>query len=401
MKSNSRIAGFFKLPLEERGRLVACFADLEPALLGATLAEGGLNASGADELIENVIGTMALPFAVATNFVVDGEELLVPMVIEEPSVVAAASMAALLARSRGGFVTEADPPITIAQIELLELSDPAAAVGVLAPRRQEWLDLANATQPELVGLGGGVREIEFRPGTGDGRLVVHLLVDCRDAMGANMVNTMAEALAPPMAEACGARPGLRILSNLADHRLVRAFVEVPVGALGFGDYPGERVRDGIVGASRFAEADPYRAATHNKGILNGIDAVVLATGNDWRAVEAGAHAYAGRGVGYRPLATWTVSDDGTLCGGLEMPLVVGTVGGATRHHPVARFAIRLLGNPGGLKLARIAAAAGLANNLAALRALSTEGIQRGHMKLHERRLQEKQGEADRVRRVAV
>ncbi|MCP4680477.1 MAG: hydroxymethylglutaryl-CoA reductase, degradative [Deltaproteobacteria bacterium] len=403
MSRKSRISGFFRLSTDDRIRKVAAYADLDTSAINDALGAGGLESAAADQLIENVIGTMALPFAVCTNFVIDGDELLVPMVIEEPSVVAAASKAALLARETGGFITEADPPITIAQIELLDVADMERAVAALAARREEWIKRANATQPVLCDLGGGVRDIQLRPavgGNGAGRLVVHLLVDCRDAMGANMVNTMAESLAPEMAELCGGRAGLRILSNLADHRLVRATVKVPVAALAFGDYPGERVRDGIVAASQFAEADPYRATTHNKGILNGIDAVVLATGNDWRAVEAGAHAYADRGNGYQPLATWRMDCEGALRGRLEMPLVVGTVGGMTRSHPVARLAIELLGNPGGPRLARVAAAAGLANNLAALRALSTEGIQRGHMKLHERRLHQQAEEASGVRRIA-
>ncbi|NOZ84979.1 MAG: hydroxymethylglutaryl-CoA reductase, degradative [Deltaproteobacteria bacterium] len=388
-KQSSRISGFFKRSIEERARIVAGFAGMDRTSIEWALAQGGLNVFHADRLIENVVGTMALPFAVATNFLVDGRDYLIPMVIEEPSVVAAASKAAVLVRENGGFHTEADDPVTISQIEILGLDDPFGAAGELEKSKDKWIAIANETQPQLVSLGGGARDMEFRPdvGKGDGRLVVHLFVDCRDAMGANMVNTMAERLAPVMAEACGGYPGLKILSNLADHRMVRVWVEISPHTLSFGDYAGERVRDGIVGASRFAESDPYRAATHNKGILNGIDAVVLATGNDWRAVEAGAHAYAGKGKGYRPLATWHVGEDGQLVGKMEMPLVMGTVGGTTRVHPAAAFAIKLLGNPTAMQLSRITASAGLASNLAALRALSTEGIQKGHMKLHQRRME--------------
>jgi hydroxymethylglutaryl-CoA reductase len=340
----------------------------------------------AERLIENAVGVFGMPLGVATNFIVDGRELLVPMAIEEPSVVAAASNAARMIRAGGGFRTQADEPRVMAQIELIDPADDAATAITAA--KDELLALANATQPELVSLGGGARDLQVRCSVGGkDRSVAHLEIDCLDAMGANIANTMAEAVAPRLAALSSAKIGLRILTNLADRRLASAEVLVPTSALGRTGYSGEAVAAGVEAASRFAEADPYRATTHNKGIFNGVDALLLATGNDWRAVEAGGHAFTCRSGRYCPLSTFRVAGD-ALWGKLEMPMAVGIVGGASRTHPVARFALELLGVTSGQELARIAVSVGLASNLAALAALSSEGIQRGHMRLHERRSQD-------------
>jgi len=353
----------------------------------SALAGGGLDIDAAEKLVENVIGTYGLPFAVATNFRINGADVLIPMVIEEPSVVAASSKAALMVREGGGFSVEVDDPRMIGQIQVFVDDRDNARRGILdaAPRLME---LAARTDETLVEIGGGPTEIEVREvrgdGNGDGFLVVHLVVDVRDAMGANTVNTMSEAVSPLLEEITGGRIGLRILSNLADRRRVKVSADIPAAALAIDGFSDDAVLDGIVSASRFAELDPYRAATHNKGVMNGTDAVILATGNDWRAVEAGAHAFAARDGTYRPLCVWRRSDGGALSGFLDMPMAVGMVGGATRLHPAARLAIRIIGSSGVSGLAAAAGVAGMANNLAALRALATEGIQRGHMRLHSR-----------------
>jgi hydroxymethylglutaryl-CoA reductase len=305
------------------------------------------------------------------------------MAVEEPSVIAAASNAARMVREGGGFVAEADDPVMTAQIEIVDVADPEASVARLEAAAGELIDLAHATLPRLVDRGGGAREIEVR--AHPRRVVVHVHVDCRNAMGANMVNTVAEALADKVARLAGGRSGLRILTNLCDRRCVRVRARVPAHSLSTGSLEGGAVRDGIVAASRFAEDDPYRAATHNKGIMNGVDAVVIATGNDWRGVEAGAHAFAASSGRYRPLSTWTV-EKGELTGRLEMPMAVGTVGGTLQAHAGARLAQRILtwGAESSSALGMIIGCVGLASNLAALRALATEGIQRGHMTLHRR-----------------
>ncbi|MBP7126994.1 hydroxymethylglutaryl-CoA reductase, degradative [Myxococcota bacterium] len=354
--------------------------------LEAVLAQGGLSVEQADRLAENVVGTFSLPFAVAPNFRINGRDLWMPMVTDEPSVVAAASHAARMVREGGGFLADADPPITICQVQVFT-ADPEAAGQAIRAARREILELARSQDPVLASLGGGPVDLEVRPFPGEGSdppfVVVHLLVDTRDAMGANAVNRMAEAVASLLASLAGGRPGLRILSNLADRRLVRVRARVPLAALRGEDRSPEEVRDGIVAASRFAARDPYRATTHNKGILNGIDAVAVATGNDWRAVEAGAHAFAASRGTYAPLCTWHREGD-DLAGRMELPLAMGTVGGLTDVHPVARISLRILGVRTATELAMAAAAAGMANNLAALRALAAEGIQRGHMRLHRR-----------------
>jgi hydroxymethylglutaryl-CoA reductase len=380
---SSRIPGFYKESVERRQRLVAEVAGFEHATLARAVERGGLDATTADKTVENVLGTYALPFAVGLNVKINGRDRLVPMVVEEPSVVAAMSNAARMIREGGGFDAEHDAPLMVAQVQLWEVRDPVAAAARVEAAAGDLLAMADAAVPGLVARGGGAREVEARD-LGDGLFVVHLVVDVRDAMGANLVNTVAEHLAPTIAALTGGVVGLRILSNLSDRRCVRVRCSVPVGVLATETRSGDEVRDGVVRASKFAERDPYRAATHNKGIMNGVDAVVMATGNDWRAVEAGAHAFAARRGRYEPLATWRVGDDGSLVGEIEMPLALGIVGGTLRVHPGARVALQIAGVRDAQDLACVAAAAGLASNLAALRALASEGIQRGHMALHAR-----------------
>jgi len=379
---SSRIPGFYKLTTEERVQKVKELCGLTDEDV-ETLTVEGLSLNLADMMIENVVGLMAYPFAVAPNFRINGRDYLVPMVIEEPSVVAAASNAARMMRGGDGIRAEATDSIMIGQIQLVDVEQPKQVVEKVLAKKEEIIDLANAQTPTLVKLGGGARDVEVRilrtlKGT---MVVVHLLVDCLDAMGANAVNTMCEAVSPYIEKITGCRSLLRIVSNLADRRLVRAEAVVDKDVLG-----GEEVVDGIVYAWAFAAADPYRAATHNKGIMNGVIAVALATAQDHRAIEAGAHAYASRSGRYMPLSTWWKDEDGNLVGRLEMPMPVGTVGGATRTHPVARVALKILGVRSARELAEVMGAVGLAQNLAALRALATEGIQRGHMKLHARNL---------------
>jgi hydroxymethylglutaryl-CoA reductase len=388
MIDSARLPGFYTLTIDERLDRVAAWGGLDDAER-AVLASAGLTPERADQMIENVVGTHALPLGIAANFLVNGRDYLIPMAIEEPSVVAAASFMARIVRDAGGFQTCSTEPVMIGQMQVLDLPDPCAARFDLLCQKQRLLDLANQTDPVVVSLHGGARDVELRvfPDTPAGpMLVVHLLYDTRDAMGANTVNTAAEALAPVVEEITGGRVHLRILSNLADHRLARAKCRIPAGLLAFDQYEGEGVMQGIVEAHVFAAADPYRAATHNKGIMNGIDAVALACGQDWRAIEAGAHAYAARSGAYRPLSTWTRDRGGALVGTLELPLAVGTVGGATRVHPGARVALKLLRVQTARELAEVMAAVGLAQNLGALRALATEGIQRGHMALHARQV---------------
>ena len=389
MTQSSRLTGFYNRPLEERIEQVARRAELTEDETTTLRGAMGLSLTRADQMIENVVGLHSLPLGVAVNFVVNGRDVLVPMVIEEPSVVAGASFAAKLARAGGGFQAITTAPEMIGQLQVLDVADPHSARFDLLAAREELLALANETDPVIVGLGGGAQDLEvriFEQTPAGPMLVVHLIFDCRDAMGANTVNTACESLAPRIEQITGGRVGLRILSNLADHRLARARCTVPVEALAFGDFSGERVAQGIVEAWAFAAADPYRAATHNKGIMNGVDAVVIATGNDWRAVEAGAHAYAARSGRYTSLSTWARDAEGNLAGTLEMPLAVGIVGGATRVHPTAQVALKILGVQTAQELAEIIASVGLAQNLAALRALATEGIQRGHMRLHARQV---------------
>lgn len=359
----------------------------EPSL--RVLAGSGLDLARADGMIENVIGTYTLPLGIAQNFLINRREVLVPMVIEEPSVVAAASYMAKLARAGGGFSATSTEPEMIGQIQLLDAPDITKAKKAILKHKTELLEEARCADCTLTELGGGPRDLEVRivKESPVGKfMVLHLIHDVRDAMGANSVNTTLERLAPRVEALTGGRAHLRILSNLADRRRTRAEVTIPAAALAFGEYTGEQVRDGILEAYAFAAADPYRAATHNKGIMNGIDAVVLATGNDWRAVEAGAHAYAARSGRYTSLTVWSKTQAGDLRGELVMPMAVGIVGGATRTLPAARACLELMGVHTANELAQIIVSVGLAQNLGALRALATEGIQKGHMALHARQV---------------
>lgn len=383
---SSRLTGFYDLDLEQRRALLTRQTGLD---LSALFGPGGLTANQADAMIENVVGVFGLPLGIAANFLVNEREVLVPMAIEEPSVVAGASHMARLVRDSGGFQAKADPSHMIGQIQLLDLSDLAAAESALLAAESEILSTANAASARMVELGGGARGVEVRrleKAPVSPMLVVHLIYDTVDSMGANTINTVLESVAPLTEAITGGRAHLRILSNLADRRLVRASCKIQPETLSFEQFAGPQVRDGIVEAWAFAAADPYRAATHNKGIMNGIDAVLIATGNDWRAVEAGAHAYASRSGRYAPLTRWWVDDKGWLGGELELPMAVGTVGGATRAHPAAKACLRLMQVETAQQLSEVVAAVGLAQNLAALRALATEGIQRGHMGLHARQL---------------
>ncbi|MFT3770014.1 MAG: hydroxymethylglutaryl-CoA reductase, degradative [Minicystis sp.] len=380
----SLLPSFRDLDVPARRRLLAEICALPEDELRAALDDGGLALPTAERMVENAVGTLALPFGIALNFQINGVDYLVPMAVEEPSVIAAASHAAKRVRAGGGFRAEATDPIMAAQIEVHDVPDPAAAVARIREARAELLAAADRAVPGIVERGGGARDIEVRD-IGGGFVVTHVLVDVRDAMGANLVNTVAEALGARVAELANGRLGLRILSNYCDRRLVRVTARVPVATFGCARASGREAAIGVARASEFAERDPYRAVTHNKGIMNGIDPVVVATGNDWRAVEAAAHAYAARGGSYGPLATWRLVDgDEVLEGHMEVPLALGVVGGALRAHPGARLALQLVGTRSASELAMVAAAAGLANNLAALRAMATEGIQRGHMALHHR-----------------
>ncbi|MFW5919165.1 MAG: hydroxymethylglutaryl-CoA reductase, degradative [Halanaeroarchaeum sp.] len=381
---DSRISGFYKQSVEQRREKIADLADLSDEAVEA-LGGVGLDDVRADTVSENVIGTLEYPLSVATNFVIDGEDKLVPMAVEETSVVAAASYAARMAREEGGFTTDVSGPIMIAQIQAVDVEDPHAAKMRILQAEADLIDLANEQDPVLVKFGGGCESVEVRVvDTPRGEMVVtHLIVNVQDAMGGNAVNSMAEALAPEIEDLTGGNVELRILSNLADRRLARATCRVPPELLADddSDLSGEEVRDRIVDAWAFAEGDPYRAATHNKGIMNGIDAVTTATFNDWRAIEAGAHTYAAMG-GYDSLTTYEVDEDGYLSCAIELPIQVGTVGGATQLQPVAGAAMEILDVESADELAGIFAAVGLAQNLAALRALTSEGIQQGHMSLH-------------------
>lgn len=381
MSTTSRLQALRDHTPEERLDRVAAAAGIDVDQLAALRPAAGLTLAQADHMIENVVGVLAVPVGVATNFTVDGVDRLIPMATEEPSVVAAAANAARIARAHGGFRTSHTGDIMMAQIQVLDAVDPEATRLRLFEARDELIALANEQDPTLVGLGGGAFDVTVRvlPTRAGVQVIVHLHVDVRDAMGANAVNTMAEALAPRVAEIAEARTLLRILTNKADRRLTRARAVFDAELLG-----GAQVVADIVAASAFAEADPYRAATHNKGIMNGITAVVLATGNDTRAVEAGCHSHAARDGRYTALSHFEQDADGNLVGTLEVPLAVGLVGGATRAHPTAQAAVRLLGVETGRELAGVIAAVGLAQNLAACRALAAEGIQRGHMTLHAR-----------------
>ena len=404
---SSEISGFYRRSIPERRQAIKEWANLSDAEMAAYEFPPGIDPTTIDRMIENVIGVFPLPLGVATHFRVNGVDRLIPMALEEPSVVAAASNSAKVARSAGGFFASSSAPIMIGQVQLLEVPDPAAARHRILAERERLLDAANALDPVLVKFGGGAKDLEVRllDSPRGPMVVVHLLVDARDAGGMNAVNTMCEALGPELARIAGGRFRLRIISNLAIHRLVRARATFPASALATESATGARVVDAILEAYAFAVADPFRCATHNKGIMNGISAVVIATGNDFRAIEAGAHSFAAwtaaSGHVIRPLTAYEKDANGDLVGSIEVPMPVGLVGGATAVHPTAKSNVKLLGVTSARELGEIIASVGLAQNFGALRALATEGIQRGHMALHARNLAVSAGaRADEVDRVA-
>jgi len=383
MHKSSLISGFYKLSPKQRLAVVKEFADLTDEDTALLQNMGSLPMDLADRMIENVIGAFPVPLGIGTNFLINKRDYLIPMAIEEPSVVAAASHAAKMARDGGGFHTSSTPPIMIGQIQVVNVKDPYAARMRVIQSKEEILEKANEQDPVLVSAGGGAKDLDAKiiNTTQGPMLIVEMQVDCRDAMGANAVNTMAEAVAPMIERIASGHVYLRIISNLATKRLVRASCLVPKASVG-----GEDIVDGIVNAYAFAAADPYRAATHNKGILNGIIAVILATCNDHRAIEAGAHAYAARTGHYTSLSTWEKNENGDLVGSIELPMAVGLIGGAVKTHPIAKVAVKILGVKTANEFGEVLAAVGLAQNLGALRALAHEGIQRGHMSLHARNI---------------
>ena len=382
--AESRIPGFYRLSLEERHAILQKRFGLSDEDMKALTADGGLDVERASLMIENCVGLFSLPIGLGLNFVVNNRSYVVPMVVEEPSVVAAVSNSAKLAAQGGGFVADADPGQMLAQVQVLDLKNLQEAATAIKSAEPQLLALANSKNPGMVKRGGGALGLEVRTfDTEPDMLVVHLIVDCVDAMGANAVNSMAEGIAPLIQELTGGRVCLRILSNLADRRLARASCRIALDDLATKTMTGYEVARGIVDAFRFADVDPYRAATHNKGVMNGIDAVAIATGNDWRSVEAGAHAFAARTGHYRSLTSWSIEGH-QLIGTIELPMAVGTVGGSTGVHPTIVVLRKLLNVESARELGMIMAAAGLAQNLGALRALATEGIQRGHMTLHAR-----------------
>jgi hydroxymethylglutaryl-CoA reductase len=383
MSRTSEFSGFYKLSPGERVQLVKEFAGLTDAEVKTLQSTGSLTLELADRMIENVVGAFPVPLGIAVNFRINRRDYLIPMAIEEPSVVAAASYAAKMARVKGGFFTSSTDPVMIGQIQTVGIDDPYGAKMAILAAKDEILKKANEQDPMLVSAGGGARDLEVKvinAATGP-MVITELHVDCRDAMGANAVNTMAEAVAPQIERLTRGRVYLRIISNLATKRLARAWTIVAKEAVG-----GEDVVEGILEAYNFAAADPYRAATHNKGALNGIIGVVLATCNDHRAIEAGAHAYAARSGHYSPLTVWEKNQDRDLVGSIELPMAIGIIGGATKVHPVAKIALKILGVKTANELGEVMAAVGLAQNLAALRALAHEGLQRGHMSLHARNI---------------
>ena len=381
MNKTSQISGFYKLNPKERVQIIKDFAGLTDEEAHILQSTGSLKLELADRMIENVIGAMPIPLGIATNFLINERDYLIPMAIEEPSVVAGASYAAKMARVKGGFFASSTEPIMIGQIQVIGIDNPQEAKKAILAAKEDILKKANEQDPMLVSVGGGAKDLNAKViQTSTGPMVItELDVDCRDAMGANAVNTMAEAVAPMSERITHGKVYLRIISNKSTKRLARARTVIAKEAVG-----GEEVIDGIVEAYAFAEADPYRAATHNKGILNGIIGVVIATCNDHRAVEAGAHAYAARSGHYGSLTVWEKNKDGDLEGSIELPMAVGIIGGATKVHPVAKIALKILGVKTARELGEVLAAVGLAQNLAALRALAHEGIQRGHMSLHAR-----------------
>ena len=388
-EKTSLVSGFYKLPVDERVSFVKDFADLDEQ--EAALFDEHVSAKSADNMIENVIGLFELPLGIAVNFRINDRDMLIPMAIEESSVVAAASKAAKIARVKGGFYAEASDPLMIGQIQLLRVSDVTDAAEKILENKQKMLDIANAQDKILVNLGGGAKDLEVRilNDENEKMIVTHVLVDVRDAMGANAVNTMMEALAPVVEELTGGEVRLKILSNLADKRIVRAKAVFDKEKMG-----GENVVDAFLESYHLAAIDPYRAATHNKGIMNGIDAVVMATGNDCRAIEAGAHAYAARDGRYTSLTKYEKDDRGNLVGEIEVPVAVGIVGGIGSVHPKARLCKKILDVESASELAEVIASVGLAQNFAAVFALSTVGIQKGHMSLHAKNIAMMAGATD-------
>ncbi len=390
MERSSQISGFYRLSIDQRLEHLKKFAELTDEETALLKEQGGLKLKDADRMVENIIGTMPVPLGVAVNFLINGKDYIIPMAIEEPSVIAAASNAARMARVTGGFTARATESTMRGQIQIVNISNPNGARLALLEAKKEILQRANSQDPILVSKGGGARDMEAKVlSTPVGTMVIaELLVDCLDAMGANAVNTMAEAVAPLVEKVTGGRVYLRIISNLADRRLARARAVFSKETVG-----GDDVVEGVIQAYAFAASDPYRCATHNKGIMNGISAVVLATGNDTRAVEAGAHAYAAKTGRYLPLTTWEKDADGNLVGTIELPMAVGVVGGLTRIHPIAKANLKILGVNSSRELGEVIASVGLAQNFAALRALAAEGIQHGHMALHARNLATQVGAA--------
>ena len=374
----SNISSFYKLSLDERLDKIRDFSGLTSEEI-ELVKSGTLPLASAQRMIENVVGVVPIPLGVAVNFLINGKDYLIPMAIEEPSVVAAASHAAKLARPSGGFKTSSTEPLMIGQVQIVRSHSPRDAEKLILASKKEILDKANQQDPMLLSKGGGARDLQVRilPSLTGTMVIAELLVDCRDAMGANVVNTMAESVAPMLEKLSDGRANLRIISNLADKRVARASVRISKEALGGED---------IVDAYAFAAADPYRCATHNKGVMNGVTAVCLATGNDTRAIEAGAHAYAARTGHYSPLTQWSKNKNGDLEGSIEIPAAVGIIGGITSVHPTAKVCLKILGVKTANELGEVMAAVGLAQNLAALRALAAEGIQHGHMSLHARNI---------------
>lgn len=383
---SSRLPGYYELPITERRRIVSSLCDLTPAEQKSLEHFGALTPELTDVFIENAVGTMSLPLGIATNFLINGKELLVPMAVEESSVIAAASHGAKLARTGGGFRTGSTAPISTGQIQIFP-ENPEGFESVLAKHKDELIEKANEGQERLIRRGGGVKNLSWRYVPAINSLTFYLDVDTRDAMGANMVNTICEKLSLDLVKLIPGDIGLRILTNLTDKRLARASCLIKKEAFHNDRYSGAEVAKRIEAAYLFAAHDVYRAATHNKGVMNGIDPVVIATGNDWRAVEAGAHAYCCRNGVYQPMTTWRCNDDGDLEGSIELPMALGIVGGVTKLHPTAQSALKILGQPSAQGLAEIVCAVGLAQNLSALRALASEGIQQGHMDLHQKNLE--------------
>src|SRR5690625_4458024 len=386
----SRIPGFYNMTVEERRALVAKMHTFSDEEMNDLFSTEPLPVETADKMIENVVGTFPLPLGLGLNFLINEKEYVVPMAIEEPSVVASASYIAKIVREAGGFTTEATDRVMIGQIQVVGCPDMEAAKEAVLKEKAALIEDANAAYPSLVARGGGAEDLEVRilneeaTSPYNQMLVLHIYVNTCDAMGANIINTMVESLAPEVERLTKGKVYLRILSNFADRCLARARCVIPPKLLASEGFTGEEVRDGVIKAFEFADSDPYRAVTHNKGIMNGIDPVVIATGNDWRAVEAGAHAYAARDGSYRSMTTWSTDKQGNLVGELELPMAIGTVGGSINVHPVAKLALNMLDVQSAQELAQVIVAVGLAQNLGALKALVTEGIQRGHMALHSR-----------------